>query len=266
MARKWGQHFLIRQGVVERMLKQAQIAAGDEVLEIGPGNGFLTRSLLGRGARVTSVEIDPRLCGELKKNFGNQGAFVLVESDVMQVDPHSLCPENPERSKLVANLPYQIATALLLRLLPFRNCWKSMTLMVQKEVADRICATSAQKKDYGSLSLAAGMAFECRQFLNVPPAAFRPMPKVESSLIFLEPKDSGWNSEEEKQFLKWSQMLFANRRKFLTNSIRRHFPEWFKKDQNLFQQTLKNRRPEELPHQEWFDLFQNYLNFEKSEC
>ena len=72
MARKWGQHFLIRQGVVERMLKQAQIAAGDEVLEIGPGNGFLTRSLLGRGSRVTSVEIDPRLCGELKKNFGNQ--------------------------------------------------------------------------------------------------------------------------------------------------------------------------------------------------
>ena len=62
MARKWGQHFLIRQGVVERMLKQAQIAAGDEVLEIGPGNGFLTRSLLRRGARVTSVEIDPRLC------------------------------------------------------------------------------------------------------------------------------------------------------------------------------------------------------------
>ena len=90
MARKWGQHFLIRQGVVERMLKQAQIAAGDEVLEIGPGNGFLTRSILGRGARVTSVEIDPRLCGELKKNFGNQGAFVLVESDVMQVDPNSL--------------------------------------------------------------------------------------------------------------------------------------------------------------------------------
>ena len=184
----------------------------------------------------------------------------------MQVDPNSLCQETPERSKLVANLPYQIATALLLRLLPFRNCWKSMTLMVQKEVADRICATPAQKKDYSSLSLAAGMAFECRQFLNVPPAAFRPMPKVESSLIFLEPKDSGWNSEEEKQFLKWSQMLFANRRKFLTNSIRRHFPEWFQKDQNFFQQTLKNRRPEELPHQEWFDLFQNFLNFKKSEC
>ena len=172
MARKWGQHFLIRQGVVERMLKQAQITAGDEVLEIGPGNGFLTRSLLGRGARVTSVEIDPRLCGELKNNFGNQEAFVLVESDVMQVDPNSLRPENPERSKLVANLPYQIATALLLRLLPFRNCWKSMTLMVQKEVADRICATPAQKKDYGSLSLAAGMAFECRQFLNVPPVSY----------------------------------------------------------------------------------------------
>ena len=92
------------------------------------------------------------------------------------------------------------------------------------------------------------------------------MPKVESALIFLEPKDSGWNSEEEKQFLKWSQMLFANRRKFLTNSIRRHILEWFKKDQNFFQQTLKNRRPEELPHQEWFDLFQNYLNFKKSEC
>jgi 16S rRNA (adenine1518-N6/adenine1519-N6)-dimethyltransferase len=110
------------------------------------------------------------------------------------------------------------------------------------------------------------MAFECRQFLNVSPAAFRPMPKVESSLIFLEPKNSGWNSEEEQKFLDWSRMLFANRRKFLTNSIRRHFPEWFKKDQKLFHQNLKNRRPEELPHQEWFDLFQSFLNFKKSEC
>mgnify|MGYP000008660510 CR=1 FL=1 len=266
MAKKWGQHFLIRQGVVERMLKQSQISEGDQVVEIGPGKGFLTHALLKRGVQVTAVEIDPELCQELRVNYGKLEQFQLLEGDVMQIDPLKLCPQGHGSAKLVANLPYQIASALILRLLPFRKCWKSLTLMVQKEVADRICATPEQRKEYGSLSLAAGLGFDCRRFLNVPPAAFRPKPKVDSSLIFLEPRDSGIKEEEEEEFLNWSRTLFENRRKLLSGSIRRHFPDWYQKDQDYLQETIGKRRPEAIPHQEWLDLFRRFINFRNRKC
>ena len=263
MGRKWGQHFLIRQGLVDRMLKQTQINKGDQIVEIGPGKGFLTRSLLQKGAKVTAVEIDPKLCEHLRESYGEHEQFDLLEGDVMQIDPLQLFPKGCGSVKLVANLPYQISSVLILKLLPFRNLWKSLTLMVQKEVAERICATPLQRKDYGPLSLAVGLGFDCQTFLNVPPTAFRPMPKVDSSLIFLQPRSSGLELEDENKFLEWSRTLFGNRRKLLCGSIKRHFPDWFHKDKNYIQKSIGKRRPEEIPHKEWLDLFSRFLSFKK---
>ena len=261
MGRKWGQHFLIRQRVVDRMLKQSKIKKGDQIVEIGPGKGFLTRSLLQKGAKVTAVEIDPKLCEHLRESYGKHEQFELLEGDVMQIDPLQLCPQGCGPLKLVANLPYQISSVLILKLLPFRNYWKSLTLMVQKEVAERMCATPQQRKDYGSLSLAVGLGFDCQTFLNVPASAFRPMPKVDSSLIFLQPRPSGLELEDENKFLEWIRTLFGNRRKLLCGSIKRHFPDWYHKDQNYLKEFIGKRRPEEIPKREWFDLFSSFLNF-----
>ena len=181
----------------------------------------------------------------------------------MQIDPLQLCPKGSSSIKLVANLPYQISSVLILKLLPFRNYWKSLTLMVQKEVAERMCATPQQRKDYGSLSLAVGLGFDCQTFLNVPPSAFRPIPKVDSSLIFLQPRSSGLEMEDENKFLEWSRTLFGNRRKLLYGSIKRHFPDWYQKDQNYLQESIGKRRPEEIPQKEWLELFSRFLSFKK---
>ena len=111
-------------------------------------------------SEVTAVEIDPELCGKLRKRFENENKFTLLEMDVMELSPEALAGLIPAPAKVVANLPYNIATPLILRMLPVRNAWQSLTLMVQLEVAERICATPASGKVYGPLSLVGALGFE----------------------------------------------------------------------------------------------------------
>ena len=266
MARKWGQHFLIRQGVVEKMLKHAVVREGDTVIEIGPGRGFLTRSLLSRGARVQAVEVDQTMCAGLRERFGDHPGFTLLEGDVMEIEPGELLKVSKDPLKIVANLPYRISASLILRLIPFRRQCASMTLMVQQEVADRICAEPGNRKHYGALSLASGMAFECRKILTVQPAAFRPPPKVSSAVIHLLPRNSGLDSGKEKMFLQWSHSLFGSRRKTLVNNIRQHYPGWHNDCEVGLKKTLGLRRPEDLSLQEWLSLFREYILPQVAAC
>ena len=263
--KKWGQNFLKDKKVIESIIKAANIQINESILEIGPGHGILTKALLEKYASVTSVEIDPKLCLNLKKRFGNEERFNLIEMDVMKIPPEELSKLTPQPSKIVANLPYNIVSSLLLRILPVRKKWQSLTLMVQKEVAERICATSTSGKTYGPLSFVGELGFEREIIKIIPPEKFKPAPKVNSAIIRLFPKDSALNYEGEKLFLWWNQILFQQRRKTLSNGIRQHFPEWYHSCGNSICKMFGMSRPENLSFDDWIRLFRNYLKNENLE-
>ena len=263
--KKWGQNFLIQQEVVDSIVQAADVKNGDSILEIGPGLGMLTTALLEHNADVTAVEIDPELCGKLRKRFENEKRFTLLQMDTMELSPEALAGLIPAPAKVVANLPYNIATPLILRMLPVRNTWQSLTLMVQLEVAERLCATPASGKVYGPLSLVGALGFESAIIKKIPPESFKPVPKVDSAVIRLLPRDSGLTSENEKRFLKWSQLLFQQRRKSLMNGIRQHFPEWHQNHGDSLREYFGLRRPETLDFAEWMNLFSDYMKIEQNE-
>ena len=253
--KKWGQHFLKSKSIAESIVQAADVQHGDHILEIGPGYGMLTQSLLNINASVTAVEIDPDLCDELRKKFEKEKNFTLLEHDVMKLEINVFDKLIKFPAKLVANLPYNIATALLLKLLPVRNVWKSFTVMIQLEVAERLCAIPESGKTYGPLSLAGALGFDKQIVKIITPDCFFPSPKVDSCVIHLVPRNSGLTIEEEKLFLKWSHLLFQHRRKTLLNGIRRHYPEWFQNCKEDLREKYDMRRPETLDFNEWMNLF-----------
>jgi 16S rRNA (adenine1518-N6/adenine1519-N6)-dimethyltransferase len=263
--KKWGQNFLIQQEVVDSIVQAADVKNGDSILEIGPGLGMLTTALLECNSEVTAVEIDPELCQKLRKRFENEKRFTLLEMDAMELSPQALAGLIPAPAKVVANLPYNIATPLILKMLPVRNAWQSLTLMVQFEVAERICATPASGKSYGPLSLVGALGFESAIIKKIPPESFKPVPKVDSAVIRLLPHESGLTPENEKRFLKWSQLLFQQRRKTLMNGIRQHFPEWYENNGDSLRDNFGLRRPETLDFNEWIKLFSDYMKIDQNE-
>ena len=258
--KKWGQNFLQNQNVVESIVKVADLQIGESVLEIGPGLGILTKALLEKEYPVTAIEIDADLCKHLKKRFVGEKKFNLLEKDIMELSSLSLAKLIPNPSKVVANLPYNIATKILLKMFPVREAWQSLTLMIQKEVAERICASTESREAYGPLSLVGELGFEREIVEIIPPRNFKPVPKVASAIVNLLPKISNLNPEREKLFLQWSQLLFQQRRKTLTNGIRQHFPEWYHKQGFSIRKKFGMRRPETLDFKDWMELFNNFLN------
>ena len=121
--KKWGQHFLKSKSIAESIVQAAEVKHGDHILEIGPGYGMLTQALLNFNAIVTAVEIDPDLCAKLRKKYEKENNFTLLEHDAMKLETNEFEKLIKLPSKLVANLPYNIGTALLLKLLPVRNAW-----------------------------------------------------------------------------------------------------------------------------------------------
>tara|TARA_B100000579_G_C22834434_1_gene857835 strand:- start:1468 stop:2277 length:810 start_codon:yes stop_codon:yes gene_type:complete len=262
--KKWGQHFLKSKSIVESIVQAADVKNGDHILEIGPGYGMLTQALLSVNAEVTAIEIDPDLCSKLRKKFEKDNDFSLLEHDVMKIEYKEFEKLIKLPAKLVANLPYNIATAILLKLLPVRNAWESFTVMVQLEVGERLCAIPESGKKYGPLSLAGTLGFEKKIVKIVSPDCFSPSPKVDSCLIHLLPRNSGLNIDEEKLFLKWSHLLFQHRRKTLLNGIRKHYPNWFQNCKEYLREKYDMRRPETLDFNEWMNLFCNFMKNDKN--
>ena len=257
--KKWGQHFLKSKSIAESIVQAADVQHGDHILEIGPGYGMLTQALLNFNATVTAVEIDPDLCAKLRKKFEKENNFTLFEHDVMKLETNEFEKLIKLPAKLVANLPYNIATALLLKLLPVRNAWESFTVMVQLEVGERLCAIPESGKTYGPLSLVGALGFEKQIVKIITPDCFFPSPKVDSCVIHLLPRNSGLTLEEEKLFLKWSHLLFQHRRKTLLNGIRKHYPEWFQNCKEYLLEKYDMRRPGTLDFNEWMNLFYNFM-------
>lgn len=212
--RRFGQHFLARPDLVDRMVAAAGVSEGDEVVEIGPGLGILTRALLAAGARLTCVEIDRDLAGWIREAFP---AAALVEADATRLD-WSTVVSGPGAS-LVANLPYNVGTGLLMDVLRQPGRFARATVMLQAEVVERLVATP-RTKAYGALSVQAQARARLLAVVAVPPSAFLPPPKVRSLVVRADlydtPRTGGIAPAD---FDRLVQAAFSHRRKTLRNAL-----------------------------------------------
>jgi 16S rRNA (adenine1518-N6/adenine1519-N6)-dimethyltransferase len=212
-----GQHFLRDRGAVQRIIAAAALGPGDHVLEIGAGDATLTAPLAAACERLVALETDRRRVPALRARFPEGGHVEIVEADVLQFDLGTLLPLAP--LKCVANLPYNIATAVLDRLLVRRGMFTLLVLMFQKEVARRLVAAPGDPA-YGSLSLATQYRAEAELLFTVPRGAFVPPPKVESAVVRLVPRQAPLLPPgQERVFETLLRAGFAQRRKLFLNSV-----------------------------------------------
>ncbi|GAB6168631.1 16S rRNA (adenine(1518)-N(6)/adenine(1519)-N(6)) -dimethyltransferase RsmA [Clostridium carnis] len=214
-----GQNFLIDDSVPRDIVSGAEVDENDLVIEIGPGVGTLTAKLLEKAKRVVAIELDNDLIPILEQELGDNPNFMLIHNDALKVDFNEIIGD--EKSvKLVANLPYYVTTPIIVKLLKENYHFKSLTIMIQKEVAERMNAEPGNK-DYGALSLLVQYYCNTQIVRRVPPQCFIPRPKVDSIVIRLdrleEPKVK---VTDEKLFFDIIRNSFNMRRKTLWNGVK----------------------------------------------
>lgn len=245
-SKRLGQNFLLDMGITRRI---ARLIPLDRVVEIGPGPGGLTRALLEEASHVTVIEKDP-MCidalSSLKEHAKNR--LRCIEADALSVNVFELYNES---FCIAANLPYNIGTELLVQWIQGLKDYthlKSMTLMLQKEVVDRIVA-GVNTPEYGRLSILCQYACDVRKNFLVKPECFTPPPKVTSAVVTLIPKRDSYDKITVLENL--TRIAFGQRRKMLRNTLGRQYPEW-----DFFQ---KEVRPETIPVSEWEVMLDSFL-------
>jgi 16S rRNA (adenine1518-N6/adenine1519-N6)-dimethyltransferase len=215
--KRLGQHFLLDLNLTRRIARAAIPLDQGTIIEIGPGPGGLTRALLMEGARhVVAVEVDPRAISALRELQAAAGTRLeLVEADALRVGPADLGP--PPR-RIVANLPYNVSTALLVRWLHSADEIADMVLMFQKEVVDRLVARP-RSKEYGRLSVLAQHVCTVQRLFDVAPSAFVPPPKVTSAVVRLTPRPTADRLPDTSALEKVTAAAFGQRRKMLRGSL-----------------------------------------------
>ena len=218
-SKRLGQHFLRDQRIIHRIVESLAPKEDETIIEIGPGTGALTSVLIERAGRLIAVEFDRKLTPLLNERFSSFPNFKLVMADALTVD---FCAEIlPSRSaRLVANLPYNISTAILQRLIAQRECFEEMVLMLQREVVERLLAP-AGTTDRGFISVLVEAYCEAEKLFDVAPGAFRPPPKVWSSVMRLKFRPR-INAEVKDEALLWETVSagFAQKRKTILNNLR----------------------------------------------
>lgn len=220
--KKYGQNFLIDSGIVEKIVRESGVTGEDFVLEIGPGIGTMTQLLCENAREVAAVEIDSKLIPILNETLAGYDNVTVINEDILKVDINRLAAEkNGGRPiKVVANLPYYITTPIIMGLFESHVPIDSITVMVQKEVADRM-QTGPGSKDYGALSLAVQYYAKPKIVLNVPPECFMPRPNVGSAVIRLVKHDTNpVEVKDEGLMFKIIRASFNQRRKTLVNSLK----------------------------------------------
>ncbi len=221
--KKLGQNFLLDSNVTDKIVRQAGELNQATVFEIGPGPGGLTRSLLKAGARkVIALEFDPRAVNALQDlKIAANGRLDVIETDALEANLLDLAPQGPRA--IVANLPYNIATSLLIgwlrQIREDKETFSSMTLMFQKEVGDRIIAKSGSKT-YGRLSILCQWLCHIRKAYDLPPSAFIPSPKVRSSVIHFTPKTLEEFAPRLEDLERVTAAAFGQRRKMIRSSLK----------------------------------------------
>ena len=215
--KKYGQNFLVDASMLEKIVETAGIGGDDAVLEIGPGLGAMTQLLAERAGSVTAVEIDKELIPILKETLADYSNVNIISGDIMKQDLKELCGGG--RYKVVANLPYYITTPIVMKLLEENASIESITIMIQKEVAQRM-QTGPGSKDYGALSLAVQYYAKPVYVCTVPPECFIPRPGVDSAVVRLEVFDTPPVKVKDPEFMfKLIRAAFNQRRKTLGNAV-----------------------------------------------
>lgn len=214
-----GQNFLIDESVLTDIVEGAEVNSEDLVIEIGPGVGSLTAKLLCKAKKVVSIELDNDLIPILETELGEEPNFTLIHNDALKVDFNEIIGDE-ESVKLVANLPYYVTTPIIARLLKEDYKFKSLTIMIQKEVAERIDA-EPNCKEYGALSLMVQYYCNTKIIRRVPPSCFIPRPKVDSIVIRLDKlSQPRVNVKDEKLMFDIIRNSFNMRRKTLWNGVK----------------------------------------------
>ena len=232
---KLGQHFLNDPGAAIRIVESLGDLSQSTVLEIGPGRGVLTSLLAKRARRVIAVELDRVLAAQLRMHFSLAPNVEIIEGDILAIDFHTLfgpkpgstrpgMPVEPEAVRVLGNLPYFITSEILLRLFEHRKYFRSIVVMVQKEVADRLAAKPGSR-DYGLLSATAQLYARVEKLLTLPPGAFSPPPKVHSTVVRLELSPQLENlGVGEAEFIQFLKLSFGQKRKTLWNNLKSRYP------------------------------------------
>ena len=226
--KKFGQNFLTSEEILEEIISKAKISKDDIILEIGPGIGTLTSKLLETGAEVISVEVDLELIRPLKERFFMYNNFTIISSDILKIDIYSEIVKileskgktlNDKKIKVVANIPYYITTLIIFKLLESRNIVSEIYIMVQKEVAERICAKIGTKES-SSITYMVSYYTEYLWDIYVDKTKFIPSPKVDSKVIALKFREKPYPEvKNEELYFEIIRSAFLHRRKTFLNSI-----------------------------------------------
>lgn len=216
LSKSLGQHFLIDKNHLAKIVAAADIQPGDTVLEIGPGAGVMTRLIADQAETVYTIELDRRMISVLDETLADVENVSVVHGDALTVDWNIAFRENVE-TRLVANIPYQITSPLLIRILESEPAFIHATVLVQKEVAERVVATAGSKV-YGALSCVAQFVCDCHISSVVPRGVFYPPPKVDSAVLNLHPHHK-YQDITIDAFTRVTRAAFNQRRKTLRNSL-----------------------------------------------
>lgn len=247
--KRFGQHFLSDQMIVERIVASLAPRPGDHLIEIGPGQGALTLPVLKRHKFLEAVELDKDLIPDLKERVKRAGELQIYESDVLDFDFASI-KKDGRLLRVFGNLPYNISTPLIFHLLTYVPIIKDMLFMLQKEVAERLAA-KPRTEHYGRLSVMVQYHCDVELLFDVPPQAFFPPPKVESSIVRLVPLANHRPlAKDEEKFAAIVKQAFGQRRKTLRNSLKNLVASEVWERANL----SASARPEELSVQDFIAL------------
>ncbi len=251
--KRFGQHFILDPAILEEIATVADIRSDDRVLEIGPGCGTLTLILLQRGAQVDALEIDRDAVAFLRRHLEPHFPLSIHDGDALVVDLASILETTPLPWKVVANLPYNVGTRILFRLFEYDDHIEEMTLMFQREVADRIVARRGDS-EFGALSLMSQLHGEVHRAMTLPPGAFVPPPKVDSAVVQFRLVAGTRIADDEvrRAFVRIVEAAFQMRRKTLANGLKA-----MGCDKSLVEQKLESLglRPKVRPQRVGFDEF-----------
>jgi len=244
--KRFGQHFLCATDIVSDIIDAVAAVHGDTLVEIGPGLGALTVPLANTGAELHAIEFDRDLAGPLRQRFAGFDNVTIHEYDALKFDYAALGDD----LRIVSNLPYNISTPMLFRLIEYKKNIRDLHLMLQKEVVDRMAATPGGKS-YGRLSIMLGCHMQVQPLFDVPPEAFNPPPKVHSGVVALRPlPDDAFRVNDSAAFSALVAKAFSQRRKTVRNALKGLADEQQLESAGI-DPTI---RPEQIPVENWVAL------------